>query len=123
MFNGSSKGIQGNGYFSGIIPKFTPIEVLKIKNLGTQHLYVFWSTLELEHIAGYFFNISSRYRIDCKFPTKSLHSRKRPLNNPKLAGILQVQNFLCKISLHSVPNISKNQKSSKDKEIQQEIVL
>ena len=123
MFNGSSNSIQGNGYFSDIIPKFTLIEALKIKNLGTQHLYVFWSILQLEHIAGSFINISSRYRIDCKFPNKSLHSHERLLNNPKLAGILQVQHFLCKISLHSLHNISKKQESSKDKEIQQEIVL
>ena len=76
MFNGSSKDIQGNGSFSGVISQFTAIEVLKNKNLGTQHLYLFWKILQLEHIAGFFFYTISRYRIDCKSSAKSLHSRK-----------------------------------------------
>ena len=50
MFNGRTKGILGNGYLPGIIPKFTPIEVIKIKNLGTQHLYVFWNILQLDFL-------------------------------------------------------------------------
>ena len=50
MFNGSSKGIQGNGYFSGIIPQFTSIEVLKIKDLGT----VFICILEYFTVGAYF---------------------------------------------------------------------
>ena len=41
MFNDSSKDIQGNWGFSGIIPQFTAIEVLKSKNLRTQNLYLF----------------------------------------------------------------------------------
>ena len=50
MFHGSWKDISGNGYFSGIIQQFIHVESLnalnlKIENLETPNLYVFWSIL------------------------------------------------------------------------------
>ena len=89
------------------VPNITS-QTLKICIL---HLYAFWNILQLGHFSGVFY-INSRCGIVVT-----------ELNDLNFAGILKLPNFCCKFSLDSVPNILKNEKPSKDQEIQQEIVL
>ena len=65
MFHGSWKDISGNGYFSGIIQQFIHVESLnalnlKIENLETPNLYVFWSILQLEQFED---SVSYQFQI------------------------------------------------------------